>query len=81
MVALPPGARLRLGAAAVLEIVKGRNGCTRLEAAQGQTIAGLGPIGVLARVVEGGEIGVGDEVAVEDNLLVETETENRPVIA
>ena len=46
-----------------------------------RTIAGLGPIGVLAQVVEGGEIGVGDEVAVEDNLLVETETENRPVIA
>jgi MOSC domain-containing protein YiiM len=80
VVALPPGARLRLGAA-VLEIVKGRSGCSRLEAAQGQSIAGLGPIGVLARVIVGGEIAVGDEVVVEDKRAVETEIENRPVIA
>jgi MOSC domain-containing protein YiiM len=69
--ALPPGARLRLGPAAVLEIVKGRSGCSRLEAAQGKSIAGLGAIGVLGRVVVGGEIGVGDEVKVEDNQAVE----------
>lgn len=62
--ALPPGARLRLGPAAVLEIVKGRTGCSRLEAAQGRSIAGLGPIGALARVIVGGEIGVGEEVVV-----------------
>ena len=81
VVALPPGARLRLGHSAVLEIVKGRSGCSRLEAAQGQSIAGLGPIGVLARVIVGGEIAVGDEVVVEDKRAVETEIENRPVIA
>ena len=69
VVALPPGARLRLGPA-VLEIVKGRSGCSRLEAAQGQSIAGLGPIGVLARVIVGGEIGVGDEVVVEEPVAV-----------
>lgn len=61
---LPPGTRLQLGDAAVLEIVKGRTGCTRLEAAQGRAIAGLGPIGVLARVIAGGSIRVGDPVAV-----------------
>ena len=64
LVTLPPGTRLQLGDAAVLEIVKGRTGCTRLEAAQGRTIAGLGPIGVLARVITGGPIRVGDPVAV-----------------
>ena len=60
---LPPGTRLSLGDLAVLEIVKGRTGCSRLEAAQGKAIAGLGPIGVLARVAAGGMIRVGDPVA------------------
>lgn len=64
VIALPPGTRLRLGDAAELEIVKGRTGCERLEAAQGQSIAGLGAIGVLARVAAGGLIRVGDPVAV-----------------
>ncbi len=67
--ALPPGTRLRLGDAAVLEIIKGRTGCERLEAAQGQSIAGLGPIGALARVIEGGAIRVGDPVAVLEPAL------------
>jgi MOSC domain-containing protein YiiM len=63
-VALPPGTRLQLGDAAVLEIVKGRSGCTRLEAAQGKSITGLGPIGMLARVITSGPIRVGDPVRV-----------------
>jgi MOSC domain-containing protein YiiM len=62
--ALPPGTRLRLGDAAELQIVKGRTGCERLEAAQGKSIAGLGPVGVMARVVTGGTIRVGDPVTV-----------------
>lgn len=69
--ALPPGTRLRLGEAAVLEIVKGRTGCDRLEAAQGKSIAGLGYIGVLARVITGGSIRVGDPVAVLENVTAE----------
>ena len=60
---LPAGTRLRLGGEAVIEITKGRNGCKRLEAAQGKSIAGIGPIGALARVVTGGTISVGDGVA------------------
>ncbi|MBP6786409.1 MAG: MOSC domain-containing protein [Candidatus Promineofilum sp.] len=68
LVALPRGTHLALGESAVLEIVKGRTGCSRLEAAQGQSIAGLGPIGVLARVVAGGPIRVGDPVAVLETL-------------
>ncbi len=64
VIALPPGTRLRLGAAAELEIIKGRTGCARLEAAQGRSIAGLGPVGVMARVTAGGTIRVGDPVTV-----------------
>lgn len=62
--ALPPGARLQLGEQAVVEVVKGRSGCSRLEAAQGKSIAGLGPIGILARVIAGGQIRVGDPIVV-----------------
>ncbi|WP_374687342.1 MOSC domain-containing protein [Promineifilum sp.] len=61
---LAPGARLMLGDEAIIEITKGRTGCSRLEAAQGQSIAGIGHIGVLARVIAGGTIRVGDPVAV-----------------
>ena len=63
---LVPGTRIQLGETAVVEITKGRTGCSRLEAAQGQSIAGIGPIGLLARVVVGGEIRVGDAVGVLD---------------
>ncbi len=62
--ALAPGTLLALGEEAVLAITKARTGCDRLAAAQGKPIAGLGPIGVLARVVNGGRIYVGDAVRV-----------------
>lgn len=60
---LQPGTRLQLGGA-VIEISKARTGCNRLEAAQGKSIAGLGALGVLARVITGGSISVGDPVSV-----------------
>ncbi len=59
---LPPGTRLALGPQAILTITKGRTGCDRLEAAQGKSIADLGPSGSLARVVMGGPMQVGDMV-------------------
>jgi MOSC domain-containing protein YiiM len=64
VIALPIGTRLRLGGDAELEIASRRTGCERLEAAQGRSIEGLGPVGVMARVVKGGTICVGDPVTV-----------------
>ena len=61
---LEPGVRLRLGNEAHIEITKLRTGCDRLEAAQGKTIQGLGPLGAMARVITGGTIRVGDPVTV-----------------
>ncbi len=63
---LPSGARLQIGPRAVIEVIKPRYGCARLDAAQGQPVmtAGVGPLGILARVIHGGEIRVGDEVVI-----------------
>lgn len=61
---LEAGARLQLGEEARIEITKTRTGCGRLESAQGKTITGLGPIGVLARVITSGTVEVGDPVVV-----------------
>ncbi len=61
---LVPGTRLQLGDQATIEVIKTRAGCSRLEAAQGKTILGLGPLGVMARVIAGGVVRVGDEVRV-----------------
>jgi MOSC domain-containing protein YiiM len=57
------GKRLRLGATAVIEIGIPRTGCPRFEHIQGTTKQSVaGRLGVLARVIVGGEIAVGDEV-------------------
>jgi len=61
---LEPGVRLQLGREACIEITQTRTGCDRLEAAQGKTIKGLGPLGVMATVIAGGAIEVGDPVTV-----------------
>jgi MOSC domain-containing protein YiiM len=62
---LAPGARLRLGEAAVIEVTTPRTPCSRFEHIQGKSIkAAWGNIGVMARVVCGGDIAVGAEVAV-----------------
>lgn len=55
------GTRLQLGRA-VIEVGIPRTGCSRFEMIQGrpkQSVAGR--LGVMARVVEGGEVAVGDE--------------------
>jgi MOSC domain-containing protein YiiM len=63
---LADGSRLRLGETAVIEVAKPRTGCDRFEHIQGQTRQAVqGRIGVMARVVRGGEVAVGDVVCVE----------------
>jgi MOSC domain-containing protein YiiM len=60
------GLRLHLGEAAVIEVTYPRTPCGRFSRIQGQPQeTAQGRIGVLARVVQGGEIVVGDPVRVE----------------
>lgn len=61
---LQKGVQIRLGSEAVIEVTKPRTGCDRLVAAQGKSIAGIGAIGILAKVVKGGAVRVGDAVQV-----------------
>jgi MOSC domain-containing protein YiiM len=61
---LQKGVQLQLGAEAVVEVTKPRTGCDRLVAAQGKSIAGIGAIGILAKVVKSGAVRVGDVVQV-----------------
>ncbi len=61
---LNPGDRLQLGSEALIEVTKLRNGCDRLEKAQGVSREGLGPLGAMAKVITGGAIKVGDPVVV-----------------
>ena len=75
LLALPKGARLRLGAEAVIEVTGLRNPCRQIDAFQpGLTKAVLGrdpeghlirKAGVMAIVVTGGEVKAGDVIAVE----------------
>ena len=63
--AFAEGTRLRLGESAVIEVGIPRTGCARFEHIQGvpkQNVAGR--LGVMARVVVGGEVTVGDAVVV-----------------
>jgi MOSC domain-containing protein YiiM len=63
--AFAEGTRLRLGDSAVIEVGIPRTGCGRFESIQGaakQSVAGR--LGVMARVVVGGHVAVGDEVVV-----------------
>lgn len=75
LLALPRGARLRLGAAAVVEVTGLRNPCLQLDRYQdGLMAATLGrdaagnlvrKAGVMAVVLEGGEVAAGDAITVE----------------
>jgi MOSC domain-containing protein YiiM len=61
--ALPAGTRLQLGDSAVIEVVKLRTGCERFEAIQGRLRSeAAGRLGVMATVVTGGTVRVGDPV-------------------
>ena len=60
--AVVPGIQLRLGAA-VIEVTLPRTGCARFEHIQGRPkAASAGRIGVMAKVVAGGAVRVGDAV-------------------
>jgi MOSC domain-containing protein YiiM len=62
--ALVPGVRLQLGGA-VVEVTVPRTGCARFERIQEKSKQSVqGRLGVLVRVVSGGEVAVGDEVRV-----------------
>jgi MOSC domain-containing protein YiiM len=62
------GARIRLGPTSVIEVGIPRTGCDRFEHIQGTTKKSVaGRLGVLARVMVGGELQVGDEVTVLDS--------------
>ena len=62
--AMAAGARLRLGGA-VIEVVELRTGCARFEMIQGKPRKQVeGRLGVIARVVTGGELAIGDAVEV-----------------
>lgn len=59
------GVRLRIGETAIIEIGKPREPCGRFAHIQHTTIeSGIGRIGLLARVVAGGEVRAGDHVQV-----------------
>ncbi|MBX3486209.1 MOSC domain-containing protein [Phenylobacterium sp.] len=75
LLGLPEGARLRLGDSAVVEVTGLRNPCLQLEALQQGLMAaclGRGPqgepvrkAGVMAVVLEGGEVRASDSIVVE----------------
>ena len=62
---LARGTRVRLGTDAEIEITFPRTGCSWLEKIQGQSKElTIGRLGVMARVISGGQIRVGDSVRV-----------------
>lgn len=62
--ALPAGTQLQLGSDAVVEITFPRIGCTRLEAAQAKKGLNGQEIGLMVKVIEGGNIHTGDTIAI-----------------
>lgn len=60
---LAEGARLQLGSEAVIEVVKPRTGCDKFERIQKKSPSLVqGQMGVMAKVITGGVIRVGDPV-------------------
>lgn len=62
---LPKGTRVQIGDSAVIEVVKPRTGCAKFERLQKRSIKQCeGQMGVIAKVITGGMIRVGDPVKV-----------------
>lgn len=62
---LAEGDRVQLGEQAVVEMIKPRTGCDRFEHIQGRPASSVqGRLGMMAKVVVGGTIRVGDSVTV-----------------
>ncbi|MBZ0292961.1 MAG: MOSC domain-containing protein [Anaerolineae bacterium] len=61
---LEVGDQLRLGAEAVIEVTEKRNGCGRFQSLQGKHPSeAKGFLGIMAKVIDGGLIQLGDEVS------------------
>ena len=64
----PAGTRLRIGESAIVETTKPREPCTNLTPIDARMPeAVVGRVGVMATVLEGGEIRVGDQVRIVSN--------------
>lgn len=63
VMALPVGSRLQFGDETIIEITKARQGCSWFEQIQSKK-ANETPMGIMARVIVGGQITVGDAVKV-----------------
>lgn len=62
---LPAGTRLQLGAEAQVEVTEMRGGCVRFEQIQGDDgVRFDGRLGVLIRVLQDGDVRIGDDVRV-----------------
>lgn len=62
---LPVGTLLQLGDTAIIEVTIPREGCDRFEAIQGfPREKTTGRVGIMARVVESGQINIGDSVRI-----------------
>ncbi len=59
------GTRLQIGSQAIVEVVSYRQGCERFEAIQAKAPSkAAGRLGVMARVIRGGSIEIGDLVSI-----------------
>ncbi|MEK6221223.1 MAG: MOSC domain-containing protein [Chloroflexota bacterium] len=66
-ITLKSGDKIQLGESAIIEITKPRTGCTRLEMVQRDFLTHTnGMVGLLAKVLVGGEIKIGDQVKVPE---------------
>lgn len=62
---LSPGDRLKIGESAIIEKAEARTGCAKFERVQGKLrTEAAGRLGMMARVIVGGPIKVGDEVTI-----------------